>query len=106
MASVISYFFMKKGAFEYMVPVTFFSPISCKTTREKKDHVQWQQDLRPEQLLVNGVSRYLLSFLCYLTITNKQASVQFDRIKRFLAYSVWIFSTLILSVDNIFSLKQ
>lgn len=105
MASVISYFFMKKGAFDHMVPVTFFSPISCKTTREKDD-VQWQQDLRPEQLLVKLVSRFCLVFLCYLTITNKEASVQFDRIKRFLAHSVWIFSTLILSVDNIFSLKQ
>lgn len=105
MASVISYFFMKKGAFDHMVPVTFFSPISCKTTREK-DYVQWQQDLRPEQLLVKLVSRFCLVFLCYLTITNKEASVQFDRIKRFLAHSVWIFSTLILSVDNIFSLKQ
>lgn len=105
MTSVISYFFMKKGAFEYMVPVTFFFPISCKATYEK-DSCLVQQDNRPEQLLVKCVSRFLPSFLCYLTITDVEASAQFDRIKRFLALGVWIFSTSCLNADKFFSVKQ
>lgn len=96
---------MKKGAFEYMVPVTFFFPISCKATCEK-DSGLVQQDIRPEQLLDECVSRFLPSFLCYLTITDVEASVQFDRIKRFLALGDWIFSTSHLNVDKIFSVKQ
>ncbi|QEC42402.1 hypothetical protein [Pseudobacter ginsenosidimutans] len=105
MTSVISYFFMKKCAFRYETPGNFFIQIFCKTTCEK-DSVQWEQDIRPEQKYVKNVSRCLLNYLCYLTTTSEDASVQSDRIKRFLAMGAGIFSTSFLIVDKTFSVKQ
>ncbi len=105
MTSVISYFFMKKCAFRYEMPGNFFIQISCKTTCEKES-VLWQQDIRPEQKFVKNVSRCLLNYLCYLTITSEEASVQLDRIKRFWAMDAGIFSTSFLNVDKLFSVKQ
>ncbi|WP_127130729.1 hypothetical protein [Pseudoflavitalea rhizosphaerae] len=105
MTSVISYFFMKKYAYRYETPGNFFIQIFCQTTCEK-DAVQWEQDIRPEQLFVKNVSRCLLNYLCYLTTTSEDASVQTDRINRLWAMGAGIFSTSFLNVDKFFSVKQ